>query len=169
MGSWCKSGQGLRGSSHRKRSGFFLMCCMCKHPYYCPCPAQTDVALGLSHLSVSRPSFHLGCGSLRPSVGLCCDASRVRGSVSSGWSMCHVSQGKPGSHWRNSPSTLPTLFQEQACTFLMSGVLVSSSPDVSPGGPPTSQGALSSGGSQYVAGKAHSSGRGSAHVIALLI
>ena len=83
--------------------------------------------------------------------------------------MCHVSQGKPGGHWRNSPSTLPTLFQEQACTFLMSGVLVSSSPDVSPGGPPTSQGDLSSGGSQYVASEAHSSGRGSAHVIALLI
>ena len=79
MGSWRKSGQGLRGSSHRKRSGLFLTCCVCKHPYYCPCPAQTDVALGLSHLSVSRPSFHLGCGSLRPSVGPCCDASRVRG------------------------------------------------------------------------------------------
>ena len=78
VGSWRKSGQGLRGSSHRKRSGLFLVCCVCKHPYYCPCTAQTDVALGLSHLSVSRPSFHLGCGSLRFSVRLCCDASRAR-------------------------------------------------------------------------------------------
>lgn len=93
----------------------------------------------------------------------------LEGSVSSGWGVCHVRQGKPGGHWRNSPSTLPTLFQEQACTFLMSGVLVSSSPDVSPGGPPTSQGDLSSGGSQYVAGKAQSSERVSTHVIALLI
>ena len=42
-------------------------------PVMLPLP-RSDVVLGLSHFSVSKPSFRLGCGSPCPSVELCCEA-----------------------------------------------------------------------------------------------
>lgn len=165
-GLWHKSGQGLRGSSHRKRSGLFLVL-RSKHPHYCPCPAQTDVALGLSHSLCLKAKFSprmwkppLQCETVLWCKQWARGISELRLSM-----LCQA--GETRRHWRNSPSTLPTLFQSKDAhsswaefwfppPALMLVLMASNQPTGSVFW-----------GFQHVAGKAQSSERVSAHIIAL--